>query len=298
MNDDVTTQLKNVSKLYDGWAEHYDADCISIPAYAHLDSVYNGILDKYAGQLGHSTTIELGCGTGIHTSILARMNANVIAIDISSQCLSVAKRKIRSTGLKHRVQFVKCDAMHLPFKDNVANSVVSLGLLTCHTDGCSEIVAEISRILHHRGHFILDVQNKYSLNTLYYLADALTKGRFLKLGFSSMKDFREYLRNGKISWIYRGKENNTKTKIPFSTFSVEELRKMLMDNNLVQKEVYGAHLFTLLMPLEYQETRLPRSTSSALLFLGKLDKSVRAILARLSSVVIVTGFESEKPLGK
>jgi len=286
-------QLADVSDLYNFWAKEYDEDCTLIPAYAHLDITYNILLEKYAVQLSRNLTIELGCGTGIHSSILVKKNQNLVAVDISSECIRLAKRKMESMKMMRRINFIRCDAMHLPIKTNVASSVVSLGLLTCHTDGCGQILAEISRILSRNGCFVLDVQNKYSLNMIFYLLDALTGGLFFNLGFSSMKDFRKYLSDGKICWKYRDRKNRVRKRISFSTFSAREVNHMLSENSLVQYEMHGTHLLTLFMPLEYQEMRLPKIVRSILLGIGRFEKLLRNTLARFSSVIIVYGYQKK-----
>jgi demethylmenaquinone methyltransferase/2-methoxy-6-polyprenyl-1,4-benzoquinol methylase len=283
-------QLQGISSLYDNWAEQYDSDCRTIPAYAHLDEVYDSVLEKYAYE-PEDLVVELGCGTGIHSSLLVKKCKNVLAIDISSNCIRLAGEKVEALGLQDRINFVKCDAMHLPIRSTVASSVISLGLLTCHTDGCNQILREISRILGHRGHFLVDVQNKYSLNAVYYLIDAITRGRLFKLGFSSMSDFRSYMAHGKISWIFRDERGHISMNIPFSTFSPKEIRAMLKDNNLIQNRCLGAHLLTLIFPLEFLERRLPRKTSSGILFLGRIERFLGNALARFSSVIIISGYE-------
>lgn len=287
----VTNQLKDVSDLYNFWAKEYDIDCTLIPAYAHLDITYNTILEKYSDRLSRDLTIELGCGTGIHSSILVNTNKNLVAIDISSECIRVARRKIESMKMLDRINFVRCDAMHLPIRAEVASSVVSLGLLTCHTDGCGQILKEISRVLRPNGYFVLDVQNKNSLNIVFYFLDALTRGLFFNLGFSSFRDFRKYLSDGKVCWKYRDRKNCLRKKIPFSTFSVQEVEQMLSKNNLVQYEMHGTHLLTLVLPLEYQEMRLPKIARAVLLCLGMGERLFRNFFARFSSVIIVSGYE-------
>ena len=56
--------------------------------------------------------VDLGCGTGFFTDILASKYKEVIGVDFSKNMLSFAKEK--ST---HDIEWVEADAYSLPFED-------------------------------------------------------------------------------------------------------------------------------------------------------------------------------------
>lgn len=53
--------------------------------------------------------VELGCGTGIFTSLIAKIDAKLVAVDISSDLLNEAKKNVNA----HNITFVEGDCMNL-----------------------------------------------------------------------------------------------------------------------------------------------------------------------------------------
>ena len=69
-----------------------------------------GLMDKFATQ-PISSLLEIGCGTGIHASALAKQGLNVLGIDRSDEMLARARERAVSQGLDDlRLFFGKGDA--------------------------------------------------------------------------------------------------------------------------------------------------------------------------------------------
>ena len=73
---------------YDAWARTYD-QCPN-PLVALEQKITLELVGNVAGQ----NILDLGCGTGRYSALLARCGANVIGIDSSAQMLEQARRKI------------------------------------------------------------------------------------------------------------------------------------------------------------------------------------------------------------
>lgn len=71
--------------------------------------------------------LDVGCGTGELSMVLAEMGHNVVGVDLSEKMLSVAIEKARSSRLK--TKFLVGDAETLKFKDEYFDAVVSRHLL-------------------------------------------------------------------------------------------------------------------------------------------------------------------------
>lgn len=54
---------------------------------------------------GRKSILELGCGTGIHSKLLAERGHSLHAIDLSSDMLELAKQRIAGTDLVERLEF-------------------------------------------------------------------------------------------------------------------------------------------------------------------------------------------------
>jgi 2-polyprenyl-3-methyl-5-hydroxy-6-metoxy-1,4-benzoquinol methylase len=72
-----------------------------IPAFADFD--------KWNGK----TVLEIGCGLGTDTINFARAGADVVAVDVSSESLSLARRRAEVFGLSDKITFVEANAERL-----------------------------------------------------------------------------------------------------------------------------------------------------------------------------------------
>jgi len=74
--------------------------------------------------------LEIGCGTGYTSSLLARKyQADVTAIDISSKLLEQTKRRITEKDVSNKVTTIKADAHRLPFKANTFDAIIAESVL-------------------------------------------------------------------------------------------------------------------------------------------------------------------------
>lgn len=105
--------------------------------------------------------LDLACGIGRDTFYLESRQLGVVGTDASPNGLRVAQR-IRSKR-RASAEFVVADARHLPFRDSSFEGVYSFGLLHEFTGeraerDVEEVMAEIVRVLCHRGVLVLTVQ--------------------------------------------------------------------------------------------------------------------------------------------
>jgi len=97
-------------------------------------------------------TLDVGCGMGGWSMMLAKEGLNVVAIDISSQSIKIAKNKIGEEELS--VPTIIGDVTKAPFKPEAFNICFCAQVLH-HFPNLDFIVFELSRILRNNGIIIL-----------------------------------------------------------------------------------------------------------------------------------------------
>lgn len=112
---------------------------------------------RFAGkQVKQKTVVELGCGTGYGSTILAQAGAKkVIALDISAEAIAYAKKHFADK----RIDYVISRAEKTGLEDNFADIVVSFETIE-HLKEPAQFVAEALRILKPGGSLILSTPNR------------------------------------------------------------------------------------------------------------------------------------------
>lgn len=92
--------------------------------------------------------VDLGCGTGFFTNILASKYQHVSGVDLSTKMLEFAESKSIQN-----IQWIEADAYKLPFKNNSIDLIYS-NLMIQWCDPLSDLLTEITRVLKPGGLFI------------------------------------------------------------------------------------------------------------------------------------------------
>lgn len=123
------------------------------------------------------TVLDLPCGTGRFSRLVAESGARVIGSDISLAMMAVAAEVHR--GVAGVGGFVQADAERLPFRDDAFDCVLSIRFLH-HVDGDHRvrILRELGRVA--RRWVIVDLRHRYSYHWLRWLAKRLF-GRIARL---------------------------------------------------------------------------------------------------------------------
>lgn len=88
-------------KILESQPKRYDRG-IRWLSLGHADAFKRRIVEEYVRE--GSSLLEIGTGTGSFAVMAARKSANVLAFDISPGMLEVARKKIESEKLEHRVE--------------------------------------------------------------------------------------------------------------------------------------------------------------------------------------------------
>jgi len=112
---------------------------------------------------GHRV-LEVACGTGRFTTMLADRGADIVGLDISREMLEQGRQNAAESGLSDTVEFVRGDASRLPFPDGHFDSVVAMRFFHLMDDPVP-FTRELRRVSADQVFF--DTFNSRSLRTLY-----------------------------------------------------------------------------------------------------------------------------------
>lgn len=134
---------KSVQKAYRKWANTYDEE-INPSIDLEEDRVIK-LLNINKGDF----ILDVGCGTGRYSKLLAKKGANVIGVDFSRNMLKIAKRKVR------KAEFKQSDiTKRFPFKDKTFDKIIC-SLVLSHIKNINPVLKEMKRVLKDEGFIIL-----------------------------------------------------------------------------------------------------------------------------------------------
>lgn len=88
------------------------------------------VLEFIESNEGKGSSLDLGCGNGRHTLLLAEKFARVLATDFSSEMIEIAKVNLKLENLLQRVSLFVSEATRLPIQ---ANSIdIAIYIATLH----------------------------------------------------------------------------------------------------------------------------------------------------------------------
>lgn len=152
--------------------EWYQAETI---AEAYEDKRFSGggrlidrrekqaVLDAIVPREGQRV-LEIACGTGRFTVLLAEHGANVTGIDISDAMLSQGRVKAKAAAVEDRLDFIRGDAGRLPFPNDSFNAVFAVRFFHL-TDTPRRFLREMRRVASDRVFF--DTFNAVSARSAY-----------------------------------------------------------------------------------------------------------------------------------
>lgn len=88
--------------------------------------------------------LEIGCGMGLHSELMARAGANLTSIDLSETSVMATKRRFALKGLKGDIRQI--DAEHINFPDGEFDFVWSWGVIH-HSSHTGRVIRDIHRLL-------------------------------------------------------------------------------------------------------------------------------------------------------
>lgn len=120
--------------------------------------------EQYLGDVKGLRVLEIACGLGAFSKLLASRGAHVTAADISAEAVTYAQQLLAPyDGVA-----LEADAMSIPFDDETFDLVVSLETLE-HTFEPKVALAELVRVTKRSGRLIVTTPNYMSMRGLMRL---------------------------------------------------------------------------------------------------------------------------------
>ena len=147
---------KNLALSYDRLTNDVD--------YEATVAFYKEILKREG--LRPRTAVDLACGTGSVTEILARQGLEVIGVDLSEEMLTVAMEKVMDMDKPPRFVCQPLQNLRLPRGVDLAVCALdSLDYIT-NPDDCKEAIRRVYKALNPGGIFIFDVNTPEKLRAM------------------------------------------------------------------------------------------------------------------------------------
>lgn len=143
----------------------------------------------------------MSAGTGkIHELIESKQ---VTLLDISSEMLSQAKKRLTNTG---SIRYVQADAHNMPLEDTQFDTVLCVNSLQ-HFDNPKQVLSEIHRVLKNDAELILVAWTKQGTisELLYWILDKTPGIHYIETPKNTIKLIQEegfHIRNT-TSWNFR-----------------------------------------------------------------------------------------------
>ena len=274
----ASNQTRYVGRIFNAMAGEYDN--LKDPWYGYTFAEIERTIRRYfrPTSIGQSkpTALDIGCGTGLQSLVLAELGYKVKGIDIADDLIAIAAKKLSAAGFAD-AHFLHADAEHLPFEDGIADVINCCGPTLSFVPDWRAALKEISRCLKPDGKLLLEVEGKWTADIIWELIDAVT-GNSLDYDSSPRQAMKQFLPPWTIghhieySFVL---ESGTTVRMPLKLFTASELRRELANAGLRIEKRWGLHCLTNLLP----STVLHRADA------GRLVRSIFYQLANLEHLV-------------
>ena len=224
-----------------------DSFMLTQPFFINAYALYDKLLDRLLKGKKYGKLLDIGCGSGIQTVVMAAHADEVTAVDISKELIDLARKRCAS---RSKVIFLVEDACKLPFPDNSYDGIISYGDVLSHiVEGYEKALSEMARVIKPGGWISFEVDNKWNLALLYL-----------------PREFKEACK-------VKGKGHDTRgwQGMFFKTFTPSELKGLLKRFHLEVVEWHCHNIFSSIIPDRYLLSEKKTFLGSVGLFLGKID---------------------------
>jgi ubiquinone/menaquinone biosynthesis C-methylase UbiE len=156
----------DLEAAFDGVAEHYDQHILGNPMNVWLRNRSVNYLSKIFKP--GDVVLEIGCGTGTETLLLAQHGVKILATDISAKMLEVLTRKARDADISDSIVPIHTRTYALMEKlkqlgyTQIDGAYSTYGAINTEPQ-LEQLFQSLHSLIHPEGHLVLGVWNKYCL---------------------------------------------------------------------------------------------------------------------------------------
>lgn len=245
---------RKVAAFYDVVGNTYDQSLY----FLACEAPYRIEMRRLSAGRRFRRLVDLGCGTGKQTVMLAPLAEEVVAVDISASSLEQAKARCAGGGVRN-VRFLQESIVALSLESDSVDGIFSYGDVISHVhDAYREVFRESARILRPGGFLACEVDGKWELDMLLHDPAERARARASR-GVGHLRVWRD---------------------IPCKTFTDAELRGDLAAAGLHTVSVRGVNILHCLLP-ESVLMGLPRNVGVGWRVVSTALRGVDAVVATL-----------------
>lgn len=228
-------------EAYTGFAEVYDLFMDNIP-YEEWGTYVKGLLKEYGVDEG--LVLELGCGTGTMTEILASAGYDMIGIDQSEEMLEEALEKKQESG--HEILYLCQDMREFELYGTVRAIICicdSMNYILEEEEVLGILTSAAHNYLDYGGLFIFDLNTEYKYREILgeqTIAENREEGSFIWENYydeeAMINEYDLTLFVKEPSGLYRKKEENHFQR----AYSLETIRELVKKSGLKLLHIYDA----------------------------------------------------------
>lgn len=148
--------------------------------FLHAARLFTGAANPFPDlmrldDLRGKRVVEIGCGMGYHTELLARAGADVTSIDISPTSVEATRRRLAIRGLDARVEQLDAERLDELFEDGSIDLVWSWGVIH-HSAHTARIMRKIAALLRPEGAARIMVYHLGGMSAYYTLVRRYLSG--------------------------------------------------------------------------------------------------------------------------
>ncbi|MFC7058132.1 class I SAM-dependent methyltransferase [Halovenus salina] len=180
-------------------AEAYDDKRFSQGGRLINDREKQAVLDAVA-PVEDKKMLEIACGTGRFTAMLAELGANIVGLDISAAMLQQGRERAQAAGVDNQLEYLRGDAARLPFPDNHFDTVIAMRFFHL-MDEPEPFIKEMRRVASDQIFF--DTFNRTSARSLYTWALPMGSRLYSRTEVSRLLGAAELtLVNAEHDWVF------------------------------------------------------------------------------------------------
>ena len=213
---------QRVAEFYDEVGSSYDRTLY----FLACDPLYEAEIARLSTDRRFRRVLDLGCGAGKQTVLLAPRAEEVWAIDLSAESLRQAETRCARAGFRN-VKFLQQSIVALPAEDGSVDAIFSYGDVISHVhDAYRQVFVEGARVLARGGLMAFEVDGKWELDMLLHNSEERARARAAR-GVGHLRIWRD---------------------IPCKTFTGSELAGILREVGLRVVRTRGVNIFHCLLP--------------------------------------------------